>query len=84
MLLRLRNRMHQRFSKNRLNKVNFRKEFFRVELSEIIAAVAEMHGTVDYVASPEALEYYESVSMTEEEFEFIEEKIGALPEPLDD
>lgn len=65
------NELHKRFNKYRLNRVNFRKEFFRVDLEEIRKAVTELHGEVEYVATPDALQYRESLSMTDEEFELI-------------
>lgn len=80
----LENAIHRKFSKRRLNKVNFRKEFFHVTIEEIRKVVEEIHGTVDYVATPEALQYNESKTMTDEEFEFIEETVGKVAEDIDD
>lgn len=76
--------LHKRFSKQRLNKVNFRKEFFRLTISEIHQAVTELHGTVEYVAEPEALQYNESVCMTDADFDFVQDAIGESNEDLDD
>ncbi len=55
----LENELHKRFTRNRVNKVNFRKEFFRVTIGEVAKAVEELHGTVEYEAIPEALQYRE-------------------------
>lgn len=67
----LENTLHKAFHSRRLNKVNLRREFFRVGLEEIREIVEENHGEVDYVAEPEALQYRESMDMDEEEFAYI-------------
>lgn len=65
--------LHRRFHPKRVNRVNLRKEFFRVTIEEIIAAVREYHGEVEYKADAEALEYINSQNATEAEVEEIEE-----------
>jgi hypothetical protein len=67
----LENELHKRFNQHRINKVNFRKEFFRVSVEEIKQIVEELHGEVEYVVDPEALEYRESLTMTDEQFEMV-------------
>ena len=53
--------LHQHFDADRLNKVNPRKEFFRIDLDEIKKVVLENHNaTVKFVDVPEAIEYRES------------------------
>jgi uncharacterized membrane protein (Fun14 family) len=69
----LENSLHRAFNAKRLNKVNFRKEFFRVSIEEIRGIVEQSQGVVEYVATPEALQYRESISMDEEEFATISE-----------
>jgi len=76
------NELHKRFNNHRLNKVNFRKEFFAVSIEDIRRAVEDLHGEVEYVADPEALQYRESVTMTDEQFALVTE-ISAQ-EGLDD
>lgn len=50
--------LHQRFNGDRVNKVNPRKEFFRVDLDEIKEVVLANHNaTVKFVDIPEAEEY---------------------------
>src|SRR6185503_7667311 len=63
----LENALHRAFFKQRINKANPRKEFFRVGLQEIHKIVTENHGEVEYVADAEALEYRQSISMSEED-----------------
>jgi len=65
--------LHHRFHKQRVNKTNPRKEFFRVTIDEVVAAVRELHGEVEYKADAEALQYIQSMNMTDEEVEEVEE-----------
>ncbi len=52
--------LHRDLAPYRMNRVNLRKEFYRVNIEEIIAAVRQHHGEVEYVADAEALELIES------------------------
>jgi DNA-directed RNA polymerase subunit RPC12/RpoP len=69
--------LHKALSDFRVNRVNFRKEFFRVDLETIHKLVVELHGEVDYIADAEALEYHRTVEMSEEEFEDMEQMADA-------
>jgi hypothetical protein len=80
----LESQLHRKFSSRRLNKVNFRKEFFSLSIAEIRSAVEELHGTVEYIAEPEALQYNESINMTDADFEFVQDAIGDSTEEMDD
>lgn len=54
--------LHRHFQKNQVNKVNSKKEFFRVDLEEIKKLVLEEHNaTVQFVDVPEASEYRETL-----------------------
>lgn len=68
----LENALHRELHKLRINKINVRKEFFRTSLDTIRDIVERNHGQVQYVADAEALEYRQSISMTDEDAEFIE------------
>lgn len=68
----LENALHRRFIKQQINKTNPRKEFFKTDINSIIAAVKEHHGEVDYIADAEALQYRQSLTMSDEDQEFIE------------
>ena len=68
--------LHRELSGYRVNKVNFRKEFFRTDLQSIINCVEKHHGNVDYVATQDAFEYRESREISDEEFEFVEAAVG--------
>ena len=69
----LENALHKELHELRINKVNFRKEYFRVDLEAIRKIVESNHGEVDYVAEPAALQYRESMNMSQEDYEFIEQ-----------
>ena len=53
----LENTLHRELHKKRVNKVNFRKEFFHADIDLIRDIVEKHHGKVDYVADPEALQF---------------------------
>ncbi|HBF33379.1 TPA: hypothetical protein DDW35_02325 [Candidatus Sumerlaeota bacterium] len=72
----LENALHKEIRHAQVNKVNPRKEFFRVELNEIVRIVQKNQGRVDYVAEPEALEYRNSINMTKEDEEFVGAVMG--------
>ena len=69
----LENTLHKAFHRSRLNKTNPRKEFFRTSIAEIIKLVEVNHGQVEYVADAEALQYHQSLTMSDADEEFIEE-----------
>ena len=64
--------LHQRLHKSRINKANPRKEFFRTDIEEIVKIVKEHHGDVQYVADVEALQYNQSLTMPDDDQEYIE------------
>jgi hypothetical protein len=83
----LENALHRELHMERVNKVNFRKEFFHTDLETIRKVVEAQHGEVQYVAEPAALQYRESTSMSPEDYEVVESTVqsaiaehGELPE----
>ncbi|MEB3268804.1 MAG: GIY-YIG nuclease family protein, partial [Leptolyngbya sp.] len=56
----LERKLHELLEANRVNKVNPRKEFFRVPISEIKQALEESGYTVQWTLRAEAAEYRES------------------------
>lgn len=76
----LENQLHHELHNCRLNKVNPRKEYFRSDIETIRQIVERNHGTVEYVAEPEALEYHQSSEMSDEDYEFIERVYDDLDE----
>lgn len=55
--------LHRAFDKYRVNKVNTRKEFFKVPLSEVERVVKENHGEIDFTLTAEAHDYRQSRAM---------------------
>ena len=68
----LENAIHRALHKHRLNKINLRKEFFRADLDVIHEVVKTEHGEIDFIAEPEALDYRQSLEMSEQDAEYIE------------
>jgi len=59
--------LHQRFTNNRVNMVNNRKEYFRVSIDEIEEELKKYSNlTVDFQEAPEAEEYRESLAIGKE------------------
>jgi len=69
----LENALHRALHTTRLNKIKPRKEFFRADIEHIRKIVQENHGEVEYVADAEALQYRQSISMSEDDAQYIEE-----------
>lgn len=64
--------IHHEFMRSRINKVNPRKEFFRIELETIRKFVEQRHGQVRFTADAEALEYRQGLTMSEADERYIE------------
>lgn len=74
--------LHKELFRHRVNKINPRKEFFRVELESIRSIVERCHGHVDYVVDPEALQYRQSLEMPEDDQQFIEDAFAQAKQGL--
>ncbi|MCE1976571.1 GIY-YIG nuclease family protein, partial [Enterobacter roggenkampii] len=59
--------LHEHLERYRINRINLRKEFFRIELSRIIEEVERHHGQIEYIADPVALQYLQSLEYAESE-----------------
>lgn len=60
----LENTLHQTFKENSVNKVNYRKEFFKVSLDEIEEVVKKNYNnTVDFIKVPVATEYRQTLEI---------------------
>ena len=73
----LENALHREFNHRRLNRVNLRKEFFRIDLGEIVSAVERNHGTVEYTADAEAIQFRNSQLATDADMQEIEDAFAA-------
>lgn len=62
--------LHKHFEKQSVNRVNLRKEFFRVSLDEIEKVVKEnFNNTVQFIRVPDAVEYRQTLEMCKSEEE---------------
>jgi hypothetical protein len=59
--------LHRAFAHRRVNRINERKEFFRVTLDEIAEAVRKNHGDFELTRVAEAAEYRKTLALVEEE-----------------
>lgn len=62
--VRIESDLHKRFAAQRINRVNHRREFFRVTPEEVKGAMEELAGDLlEFVDVPEALEYRQSLAL---------------------
>lgn len=80
----LENALHRQLARFRVNRINLRKEFFRIDLDTILATIREVHGKIEYVAEPEALQYRESLDVSPEEVVELEREMEDLGVSIDD
>lgn len=59
----LENMLHKKFALSQVNKVNFRKEFFRIPLSDIRSELENEKLEVKWTMTAEASEYHESLAI---------------------
>lgn len=60
----LESELHERFDNQRVNKVNMRKEFFRISIDDVKQIVDENKGQVhSFIEHPDAEEYYDTLKM---------------------
>jgi len=78
--------LHKKFSDRRLNRINTKKEFFRVSLDEIEAFVREHTGaTIEFTKAAEARDYRETLTLLEQlklQEVVQEDKIEKFPKDL--
>ena len=79
----LENALHRGLNKSRINKTNPRKEFFKTNVATICQIVKEHHGEVEYKVDADALQYRQSLSMVDDDQEFIEGVYSEFEEEQD-
>eukprot|EP00456_Euglypha_rotunda_P090298 TRINITY_DN945_c0_g2_i1.p1 TRINITY_DN945_c0_g2~~TRINITY_DN945_c0_g2_i1.p1 ORF type:complete len:555 (+),score=81.46 TRINITY_DN945_c0_g2_i1:3052-4716(+) len=67
----LERKLHRALHQYRINRVNFRKEFFRVDLDTIRSFVEEHHGTVEYTYPSEESQYQQSLRISDADFAYL-------------
>ena len=68
----LEKKLHKALEAYRVNKVNFRKEFFNIDLATIESLVGEYHGKIYMNYTSEALHFRESLRLSEKSNQSIE------------
>jgi Domain of unknown function (DUF4041)/Meiotically up-regulated gene 113 len=63
----LENKLHREFQRQRVNRVNERKEFFKASIDEIANAVLQHHGEIEITRAAEAEEYRKTLAIVDEE-----------------
>lgn len=63
----LENKLHQHFHWRRLNRINERKEFFRVTIDEIAAVVRQERAEIEIIKDAEAKDFRQTLALLEEE-----------------
>ncbi|WP_168383925.1 GIY-YIG nuclease family protein, partial [Acinetobacter indicus] len=61
----LESKLHKHFNDRRINKVNYRKEFFEAKLEEIKEIVEQLGHTALFHPIPEAKEYRQTLQVIE-------------------
>jgi flagellar motility protein MotE (MotC chaperone) len=62
----LENKLHRLFHDRRINRVNERKEFFRVTIEEIAEAVRSNHGEIEFTLAAEAADYRKTLALLQD------------------
>jgi hypothetical protein len=70
--------LHRKLFKLRINKANPRKEFFKTDISTIAGVVKDHHGEIEYIADAEALQFRQSLEMSEDDQQFVESVYAGL------
>lgn len=55
--------LHHKFNAARLNKVNFRKEFFRIGIAEVKKEINDLGLSANFTIQAEARQYHESIAI---------------------
>lgn len=77
--------LHRMFNDRRVNRVNERKEFFRVSIDEIAQAVRQHYGEIEIVRECEAADYRKTLAILNDDQNHVDKKIESIPQiaPLD-
>lgn len=75
-------KLHSVFDRQRVNRANGRKEFFRVSLDKITEELQRIAPEADIITGIEAQEYHETLAMIAAEEKRETDKISAFPEHI--
>jgi hypothetical protein len=73
--------LHRTFTRRRLNRMNERKEFFRVALDDIVAAAQKHRPDIEFKRVPEAEEYRKILALLAEERQ--QQSVAGEPSAVD-
>lgn len=62
----LENALHKKFHHRRVNRINERREFFRVSIEEIAEAVRQHNGEIEFIKEAEAIEFRKTTALLQE------------------
>lgn len=69
----LENSLHKALHHHRVNRCNLRKEFFRTDIETIRTIVEKNHGVVEYIADVAALEFHQSMTISDSDLDSIQQ-----------
>lgn len=78
----LEKQLHDKFANERFNMVNNRKEFFKVDLESVKAALKEINPAVDFYMQPEAREFRQTQALMNQVAEAQVEKESRFPDSI--
>ncbi|MCX8487307.1 MAG: GIY-YIG nuclease family protein [Crocinitomicaceae bacterium] len=78
----LENELHKAFVDKKINMMNNRKEFFRISLEDIELKMVEMNMTVDFIKTPEAMQYRESQNLALKKMQFETQRSNTIQHPI--
>ena len=78
----LERQLHDKFAKERFNLVNNRKEFFKVDLESVKAALKKINPEVDFYMQPEAQEFRQTQALMNQVTEAQVEKESLFPDSI--
>lgn len=74
--------LHRHFNEHRINLVNNRKEFFRVDLAELKGKLEELNPDVEFLTDVEAQDYHQSLLITQDKIKAHNTVNQKLPESI--
>ena len=74
--------LHKEFSERRVNAANMRKEFFRVELSEVEEAVRRLAPAASFFTDREAQDWHETLQRRKETLADMQRPSDGLPDEI--
>jgi hypothetical protein len=74
--------LHRELHQTGMNRINPRREFFKSDVQAIYQIVKQHHGEVEYIVDAEAIQYRQSLSMSDDDQEYIENVYDQLDDDV--